>query len=533
MILMLLLAAATQPAPLSDLFVNANASCAAGNGSAAAPYCTINEAITAAAPGDVIRVAAGAYSETLVISKDLTVLGDEAAPFVLRPTSFLPRAVSVRDGAEVTIENFEVRGYIQNSAQGVVENFSGDSLVLRNATVAGNGNAIPYGEIAVIRRRPGAGSLLIYGSRISDNNVRRLTVSFGSGAPGVRIGIYDSILEGGTAYYGGTLVSGGNGFVIDGCTVKGGSLPRAVVLGPATTIRNSTIQASAIGIDTPAYGVNFDSFLVEGSTIEGGTVGIRHGNSRPFELRNNIVTSAGGTAVEGSFISIGNNLIQSASPATGLVNGVSGDMVGSLASPIDARLGPLTAFPNGSEVFPLLLDSPAIDAGGLTSFLPFDQRGRLRLAGGADIGAYELDLDVPVAFCFQPVTSAGTFTEVRATGAFSVSRDAVRLTSTGLPPNVTAIFVMSKTLGPPPSPIGNPGVCLGGQIGRLVGPGQILTSDASGRIDLRIDTGAIPQGFGAVPAQTGETWYFQGWHRDVSQGMASFGFTPAAGITFR
>ncbi len=126
-------------------------------------------------------------------------------------------------------------------------------------------------------------------------------------------------------------------------------------------------------------------------------------------LRNTIVASNsavtdGAHDLSGTFQSLGNNLIGNSTGASGLSNGSSGDMVGSAASPLDPRLGPMQNNGGFSSTRALGSGSPAIDAGnscvaqppangGCTAVqLLFDQRGVgfPRLAAGAvDIGAFE------------------------------------------------------------------------------------------------------------------------------------------------
>jgi hypothetical protein len=72
-----------------------------------------------------------------------------------------------------------------------------------------------------------------------------------------------------------------------------------------------------------------------------------------------------------------------------VTNGVSGNLVGTPAAPIDALLGPPGDYGGPTPTMPLTRGSPAIDVGGTTTFTT-DQRGFPRVVGLApDIGAYE------------------------------------------------------------------------------------------------------------------------------------------------
>jgi len=77
-------------------------------------------------------------------------------------------------------------------------------------------------------------------------------------------------------------------------------------------------------------------------------------------------------------------------------------------------------------------------------------------------------------------------------------------------------------------------LCLGGFIGRLVGPGQILNSGFDGRFALDADLTSMPVQFGSGVVQPGDTWRFQAWHRDVDAiGNATSNLTDAVAVTFR
>ena len=80
----------------------------------------------------------------------------------------------------------------------------------------------------------------------------------------------------------------------------------------------------------------------------------------------------------------------------------------------------------------------------------------------------------------------------------------------------------------------NGNLCVGGgmnQVGRFVGPGQILSSGPDGWFSLQLDLGAIPEGNVFVQVQPGETWYFQAWFRDPV-GLGS-NFTNGTEIRFQ
>ena len=97
---------------------------------------------------------------------------------------------------------------------------------------------------------------------------------------------------------------------------------------------------------------------------------------------------------EGTVDSDGNNLI--GNDAGCIVMGGGGDQVGTPASPIDPKLGPLADNGGPTDTRALLAGSPAIDegkaGGGPAACEAGDQRGLSRSLGGkrCDVGAYEL-----------------------------------------------------------------------------------------------------------------------------------------------
>ena len=75
-------------------------------------------------------------------------------------------------------------------------------------------------------------------------------------------------------------------------------------------------------------------------------------------------------------------------------------------------------------------------------------------------------------------------------------------------------------------------LCLGGAIGRFVGPGQVQGATASGTISLTLDLTQLPTANGLVGAGAGETWNFQAWYRDVSGGVVGSNFTDGVSVVF-
>lgn len=141
---------------------------------------------------------------------------------------------------------------------------------------------------------------------------------------------------------------------------------------------------------------------VQGSDGTGG--GVAKIQDEPFQSLNSIIARNTGVScdVSGSFISHGHNLVGVTNGSSGF--GVSGDRVGSAASPLDPRVAPLAANGGPTLTLGLLPGSPAIDSGTADGVPLADQRGVRRPQGaGVDIGAFEYQFTIPeiTAAAFQ------------------------------------------------------------------------------------------------------------------------------------
>ena len=143
--------------------------------------------------------------------------------------------------------------------------------------------------------------------------------------------------------------------------------------------------------------------------------------------------------------------------------------------------------------------------------------------------------DIGMTYCSPAVVnSTGAPGEIRASGSIDIATNAVSLTASSLPNNAFGFFLTSQTQGFVTNPGGSVGnLCLGGAIGRYVGPGQIQNTGGAGEISLVLDLTMVPQPTGFVAVQSGETWSFSAWHRDAMGGMAVSNFTDGVEITFQ
>ncbi|MEM1451912.1 MAG: LamG domain-containing protein [Planctomycetota bacterium] len=130
--------------------------------------------------------------------------------------------------------------------------------------------------------------------------------------------------------------------------------------------------------------------------------------------------------------------------------------------------------------------------------------------------------------------STGVPTDLTALGNINVALNDVTLVASDVPINSFGFFLVSRTQGFIANPAGSEGnLCLSGQIGRYVGPGQIQNSGPMGEFSLVLDLNMIPGPMGFQQAMPGDNWNFQGWHRDSVGGSATSNFTNGVSITFQ
>ncbi|MEM8710090.1 MAG: PPC domain-containing protein [Planctomycetota bacterium] len=139
------------------------------------------------------------------------------------------------------------------------------------------------------------------------------------------------------------------------------------------------------------------------------------------------------------------------------------------------------------------------------------------------------------SYCSAAFNSTGVTSRIYANGSPSIAANTVRLTADRLPDQATVLFLTSLTEGFVVNPGGSSGnLCVGGAIGRYVGPDQIQNSGpAGGSVLLDLDLLSIPTPTGTVTVLPGERRAFQAWHRDVdAMGMPTSNFTNGVRIDF-
>jgi CSLREA domain-containing protein len=180
----------------------------------------------------------------------------------------------------------------------------------------------------------------------------------------------------------------------------------------AARLSNSTVsdnfsQAGGGGIyNDSSTSLSLTNCTISNNRADSGQGVLTNASTR---IRNTVIAGnglvAGGTSdVIGPFNSQGHNLIGKSDGSSGFTNGVNSDQVGTIASPVNALLGPLANNGGPTSTHPLLPGSPAIDAGdncvtlsthcgdANLPVLTTDQRGTgfSRLVNtSVDIGAFE------------------------------------------------------------------------------------------------------------------------------------------------
>ncbi|MDG1490265.1 MAG: hypothetical protein P8M11_08770 [Planctomycetota bacterium] len=120
------------------------------------------------------------------------------------------------------------------------------------------------------------------------------------------------------------------------------------------------------------------------------------------------------------------------------------------------------------------------------------------------------------------LNSVGQVAALATTGSRVITANDLTLRASGLPGGSFGYFLNSlEHTAPTPLAIGQGVLCLGGGIGRLNRPGEILSATPAGMVDLAIDLNDLPSPQGAVAVLPGDTWHFQLWYRDQNPTVTS------------
>ncbi|MEZ6016868.1 MAG: hypothetical protein R3F49_17245 [Planctomycetota bacterium] len=134
-------------------------------------------------------------------------------------------------------------------------------------------------------------------------------------------------------------------------------------------------------------------------------------------------------------------------------------------------------------------------------------------------------------YCTAAPNSVGAGATLSIAGSTRLGDRLLGLVATGLPAHSAGLFMTSLTQGFASHPAGSQGdLCLGGAIGRFVGPGEVQGSGTLGAMRLSVDPATLPSPTGPVPVMAGSTWNFQAWYRDANPATTS-NFTDAVALT--
>lgn len=187
-----------------------------------------------------------------------------------------------------------------------------------------------------------------------------------------------------------------------------------------------------------------------------------------------------------------------------------------LTVPVSTFHWGILSFSGSIDTLTCTTNSTGISFQSCTLGVPFDASG---------------PIGTPDAGCTAVANSAGSVGTMTGVGQLDVTQNDCILTAAGLPLNQFCLLVASQTSTfVPGSTINSNGnLCLGGNVARF--NSLLMSSGSIGGASFTVDLGAIPLATGAAPVASGETWYFQAWHRD-QVGVGS-NFTESLCITFQ
>lgn len=301
----------------------------------------------------LVSVAAGNYAETLDVTRDIALEGAGAGQTVLHGNSN-GRPLTVNAGTtSVTVVGVTIRDGFAIHRGGVLN----EGTLLLSKVIIRDNFAQDGGGIANV------GNLTISNSTIHSN--RALADGGGIWNPG-NLRVENSTISGNQA-------SGMGGGIANG----GLELAGEQAFSGQATVNHSTITANLAPIGSGVLQI-FSYLKVRSSIIAG--------NTDLFGAPNLDLDAVS---------SEGHNLFGRATVNLDFQPG-SGDQIGSLGKPLDARLGPLAENGGPTPTHALLPHSPAIDKGDAFNASVYDQRGQRRVEDGdgdrvkvIDIGAFE------------------------------------------------------------------------------------------------------------------------------------------------
>jgi len=310
-------------------------------------------------------------------------------------------------------------GFRIGTGGGVTVDLSG-RVVVRRSTISGNSSAGGGGGLYFVIR----GTFDIADSTISNNSA----LSGNGGGIYSYYPVLNNLRVVNSTISGNTALAGTGG----GIYVNYLATPGPLQIANSTITGNEAAQGGGIAITY--YGVantlSLSSTIVAGNKVTNSSV----------DVLIDVPINVGGN----------NNLIGVADDGNVFYSGT-GNLTGTLAVPLDAKLGPLTASNGGpTAVHRLLAGSPALNAGNNSLALNSDQRGGIfgRVSGGtADIGAVE-EQPIPPPRVAQVIVNDGAAQRSIVTSLTVVFDQAVTFGS------IDSAFVLARIAGGLPGLIG-------------------------------------------------------------------------------
>jgi hypothetical protein len=362
---------------------------------------TIGHAISLAASGDTIKVAAATYSENLHIRFSLKLIGSGANTTIIDGEHF-NRVVTISSkSAQVTLSRFTIRNGFAHYGGGV---YNSGTLIIIASTFSGNLASKPCQGIlcfvSYVQVRGGglynSGTVTIDSSTFSGNRAGDFGCESVCSARGG--GIFSTgALTINNSTFGGNNATFGTQYIC--CVVASGGGIDSI---GALTINNSTFSANDAAACIHQVckghggGIASRTLTINNSTISGNSANRGGGiASGAATLQNSIVANNSSENCYGTMTSHGYNLSSD--------NTCNFDNAGDLNN-TDPLLGPLQNNGGPTQTMALPSGSPAVDAGNpngctdsLGHLLKTDQRGKPRPdtedTGGCDMGAYERQSD--------------------------------------------------------------------------------------------------------------------------------------------
>jgi len=362
---------------------------------------TIGHAISLAASGDTIQIAAATYQENLSIPFNLTLNGANAATTIVDGTN-TANVFTVGTGVSLTLSNLTIKNGVGYSGGGGVDN-SGTLTVKKSnfyTNTALSGGAILNTGTATISNTTFSGnSPYFFGRSASCGAIDNRSTMTITNSTFYSNYANNNSTAGGAICNGGTLTITGTTFNTNSSQGNNGGYGGAIYNYAGTlSVTNSTFsqnsattgggaiysQGGTVQISNSTFGIN--------AATSGGGGGALSNAGGSFLIQNSIVANLGyGGNCAGTMTSDGYNVSSDSScNFTG-----PGDLNGS-----NPRLGSLHSNGGPTQTMALPSGSPALDAGnpaGCRDFagnlLKTDQRGKPRPGAGettgCDMGAYE------------------------------------------------------------------------------------------------------------------------------------------------